>query len=198
MSTVSAIERKDTTGPSGETKPADSPIEIYRHSSAHLLAAAVIELYPEAQAGIGPPTDDGFFYDFLVDEPFTPDDLVAIEKRMRHIVKQNRPIERKLIPKAEALEAFKARGQMLKCELIEEKAGPEVQCYTMGEFTDFCLGPHLEKTGQIKAIKLLSTSAAYWKGIEGNPQMQRIYGTSFFTKTGVGATPRAARRSQAA
>ena len=182
MSTVSAIERKDTTGPSGETKPADSPIEIYRHSSAHLLAAAVIELYPEAQAGIGPPTDDGFFYDFLVDEPFTPDDLVAIEKRMRHIVKQNRPIERKLIPKAEALEAFKARGQMLKCELIEEKAGPEVQCYTMGEFTDFCLGPHLEKTGQIKAIKLLSTSAAYWKGIEGNPQMQRIYGTSFFTK----------------
>ncbi len=182
MSTVSSVERVDTTGPSGETKPADSPIEIYRHSSAHLLAAAVIELYPEAQAGIGPPTDDGFFYDFLVNEPFTPDDLAAIEKRMRHIVKQNRPIERKLIPKAEALEMFKARGQKLKCELVEEKSGDPVQCYTMGEFTDFCLGPHLQKTGEIKAIKLLSISAAYWKGVEENPQMQRIYGTSFFTK----------------
>ena len=182
MSTVSPVEMKDTTGPSGETKPADSPIEIYRHSSAHLLAAAVLELFPEAQAGIGPPTDDGFFYDFLVDEPFTPDDLVAIEKRMRHIIKQNRPIEKKLIPKSEALELFKAKGQKLKCELIEEKAGDPVQCYTMGEFVDFCLGPHLEKTKEIKAIKLLSTSAAYWKGVEGNPQMQRIYGTSFFTK----------------
>src|SRR5688572_21168439 len=106
MSTAASPEPLDNTGPSGESKPADSPIEIYRHSSAHLLAAAVTELYPDAQCGIGPPTDDGFFYDFLVKQPFTPEDLKAIEKKMAHIVKQNRPIEKKLIPKAEALELF--------------------------------------------------------------------------------------------
>ncbi len=181
MSTAPPVET-DNTGPSGETKPADSPIEIYRHSSAHLLAAAVTELHPDAQCGIGPPTDEGFFYDFLVARPFTPEDLVAIEKRMAHIVKQNRPIEKKLIPKAEALELFKSKGQTLKCELIKEKSGDPVQCYTMGEFIDFCLGPHLKSTGEIKAIKLLSSSGSFWKGKEGNPAMQRIHGTSFFTR----------------
>ena len=171
------------TGPSGETKPADSPIEIYRHSCAHLLAAAVTELSPEIQCGIGPPTDDGFFYDFLTKQPFTPEDLVAIEKRMAHIVKQNRPIEKKLLPKAEALKEFADRGQTLKCQLIEEKAGDIVQCYTMGPFIDFCLGPHLPSTSHIKAFKLNpSPAAAYWKGKAENPSMQRIYGYSFFTK----------------
>src|SRR5215510_2504287 len=179
----SILEPADTTGPSGESKPADSPIEIYRHSSAHLLAAAVTELFPDAQCGIGPPTDDGFFYDFLVAKPFTPEDLVAIEKRMAHIVKQNRPIEKKLIPKAEALELFRKKGQTLKCQLVEEKSGDPVQCYTMGEFIDFCLGPHLPSTNQIKAFKLkASPSQSYWKGREGNPEMQRIYGYAFFTK----------------
>jgi len=183
MSTVPPLEPPDTTGPSGESKPADSPIEIYRHSSAHLLAAAVTELYPDAQCGIGPPTDDGFFYDFLVKQPFTPDDLKAIEKKMAHIVKQNRPIEKKLIPKAEALDLFAKKGQTLKCQLIQEKAGDMVQCYTMGEFIDFCLGPHLPSTSQIKAFKLKEgASQSYWKGREGNPEMQRIYGYSFFTK----------------
>ena len=170
MSTASLVEPLDNTGPSGESKPADSPIEIYRHSSAHLLAAAVTELFPDAQCGIGPPTEDGFFYDFLVGRPFTPEDLVAIEKRMAHIVKQNRPIEKKLIPKPEALALFASKGQALKCELIEEKAGDLVQCYTMGEFIDFCLGPHLPSTGKIKAVKLRETpSQSYWKGREGNP-----------------------------
>jgi threonyl-tRNA synthetase len=183
MSTAPSLESLDNTGPSGESKPADSPIEIYRHSSAHLLAAAVTELYPDAQCGIGPPTEDGFFYDFLVSKPFTPEDLVAIEKRMAHIVKQNRPIEKKLIPKAEALALFQAKGQTLKCQLIEEKSGDPVQCYTMGEFVDFCLGPHLPSTGKIKAVKLRETpSQSYWKGREGNPAMQRIYGYAFFTK----------------
>ena len=182
MSTSPALEALDNTGPSGESKPADSPIEIYRHSSAHLLAAAVTELHPDAQCGIGPPTEDGFFYDFLVGKPFTPEDLVAIEKRMAHIVKQNRPIEKKLFPKAEALELFAKKGQTLKCELITEKAGDVVQCYTMGDFIDFCLGPHLESTGKIKAFKVLSSSGSLWKGKEGNPAMQRIHGTSFFTK----------------
>jgi len=177
------VDPPDTTGPSGETKPADSPIEIHRHSSAHLLAAAVTELFPDAQCGIGPPTEDGFFYDFLVSRPFTPEDLVAIEKKMAHIVKQNRPIEKKLIPKAEALELFKGKGQTLKCQLIEEKSGDPVQCYTMGQFIDFCLGPHLASTGQIKAFKLKEgASQSYWKGKEGNPEMQRIYGYAFFTR----------------
>jgi threonyl-tRNA synthetase len=183
MASPAPLEPPDNTGPSGETKPADSPLEIYRHSSAHLLAAAVTELFPEAQCGIGPPTDDGFFYDFLVPRPFTPEDLLAIEKKMAHIVKQNRPIERRLIPKAEALELFARKGQTLKCELIREKAGEQVQCYTMGEFIDFCLGPHLPSTGKIQAFKLKeSPSQSYWKGKEGNPEMQRIYGYAFFTK----------------
>ena len=183
MSTAPPVDPPDTTGPSGETKPADSPIEIHRHSSAHLLAAAVTELFPEAQCGIGPPTEDGFFYDFLVSKPFTPEDIVAIEKRMVHISKQNRPIEKKLIPKAEALELFARKGQTLKVELIREKAGEQVQCYTMGEFIDFCLGPHLPSTNQIKAFKLKpEPSQSYWKGKEGNPAMQRIYGYAFFTR----------------
>jgi threonyl-tRNA synthetase len=183
MSSQSPVEPPDATGPSGESKPADSPLEIYRHSSAHLLAAAVTELFPEAQCGIGPPTEDGFFYDFLVERPFTPEDLAAIEKKMAHIVKQNRPIERKLFPKAEALELFAKKGQTLKCELIEEKSGDPVQCYTMGEFIDFCLGPHLPSTREIKAFKLKpEPAAAYWKGKEGNPSMQRIYGYAFFTR----------------
>jgi len=173
----------DLTGPSGESKPADSPIEIYRHSSAHLLAAAVTELFPDTQCGIGPPTDDGFFYDFLTSKPFTPEDLTAIEKKMAHIVKQNRPIEKKLLPKEEALKVFGEKGQTLKCQLIEEKAGDVVQCYTMGPFIDFCLGPHLPSTSHIKAFKLNpSPAAAYWKGKPENPSMQRIYGYSFFTK----------------
>ena len=182
MSTAPPVET-DNTGPSGETKPADSPLEIYRHSSAHLLAAAVTELFPDAQCGIGPPTEDGFFYDFLVSRPFTPEDLKAIEKKMAHIVKQNRPIEKKLIPKAEALELFSKKGQTLKVQLIHEKSGDPVQCYTMGEFIDFCLGPHLPSTNQIKAFKLKpEPSQSYWKGKEGNPAMQRIYGYAFFTK----------------
>jgi threonyl-tRNA synthetase len=178
----SAVEPLNSTGPSGESQRSDSALEVFRHSSAHLMAAAVTELHPDVQCGIGPPTEDGFFYDFLTPRPFTPEDLVAIEKRMAHIVKQNRPIERKLLPKAEALALFEAKGQTLKCELIREKAGEQVQCYTMGEFVDFCLGPHLKSTNEIKAIKLLSVAAAYWKGVEGNASMQRIYGTSFPSK----------------
>src|SRR5512138_3246285 len=111
-----AVEPPNSTGSSGEGQSKDSPLEIFRHSSAHLMAAAVTELFPDVQCGIGPPTDDGFFYDFLTSRPFTPEDLVAIEKRMAHIVKQNRPIERKVLPKAEALALFEAKGQKLKCE----------------------------------------------------------------------------------
>ena len=182
MSTVPPADPQDVTGPSGESKPADSAIEIYRHSSAHLLAAAVTDLFPDTQCGIGPPTEDGFFYDFLVPRPFTPEDIAAIERRMGEIVAEDRPIERRILPKAEALDLFSRHGQTLKCELIREKAGEQVQVFTMGRFVDFCLGPHLPSTGRIKAFKLFPTpSQAYWKGREGNPAMQRIYGTSFFT-----------------
>ncbi|MBN2371057.1 MAG: threonine--tRNA ligase [Vicinamibacteria bacterium] len=176
-----SVEPPDSTGPSGESRPTSSPLDVYRHSSAHLLAAAVTELYAGVQCGVGPPTEDGFFYDFLTERPFTLEDLAAIEKRMTEIVKQDRAIERRVFSKEEALALFTARGQTLKCELIREKAGDEVQCYAMGDFVDFCLGPHLPSSGCIKAFKLLSVAAAYWKGIEGNPQLQRIYGTSFFT-----------------
>ena len=198
MSTAPPVEPPDTTGPSGESKPADSPIEIYRHSSAHLLAAAVTELYPDAQCGIGPPTEDGFFYDFLVSQPFTPEDLAAIEKKMAHIVKQNRPIEKKLIPKAEALELFAKKGQTLKCQLIKEKAGDPVQCYTMGEFIDFCLGPHLPSTGKIKAFKLTRDAVAVLLEGQGRqPGDAAHLRVRLLHEGGAGPAPAPARGGQA-
>ena len=151
MSSQSPVEPLDATGPSGESKPADSPLEIYRHSSAHLLAAAVTELFPEAQCGIGPPTDDGFFYDFLVSRPFTPEDLVAIEKKMAHIVKQNRPIEKKLLPEGRGARALREEGPDAEVRADPaRRPGEPVQCYTMGEFIDFCLraAPRLDEGDQ--------------------------------------------------
>ena len=156
---------------------------VFRHSAAHLLAAAVIELFPEVKLGIGPPIDYGFFYEFLREQPFTPEDLAAIEKRMHEIASRDVPNERKLLPKPEALELYKKSNQTFKCELVEEKAtDPMVSFYTTGKFIDFCRGPHIPSTGRIKAFKLMSVAGAYWKGSEKNPQMQRIYGACFFTQ----------------
>jgi threonyl-tRNA synthetase len=159
-------------------------LEVYRHSSAHVLAAAVLELYPETKLGIGPPTEEGFFYDFQRETPFTPEDLEKIEARMRDIVQRDLPFERVWLPCAESLRKFQEMGEQMKCELIEEKAeGDRVSVYKTGEnFIDFCRGPHIPSTGKIKALKLLSIAGAYWKGDEHNARMQRIYGTSFFTK----------------
>ena len=159
-------------------------LEVYRHSSAHLLAAAVIELYPETKLGIGPPTEQGFFYDFQRDTPFTPDDLEKIEARMREIVKRDPLNERVWLPREETLAKFKAMGEQMKCELIEDKAeGDQISIYKTGEqFLDFCRGPHIPSMGRIKAFKLLSVAGAYWKGDERNARLQRIYGTSFFSK----------------
>jgi threonyl-tRNA synthetase len=158
-------------------------LHVYRHSSAHLLAAAVLELYPETKLGIGPPTDAGFFYDFYRDEPFTPEDLEKIEARMWELEKQNLPYERKMTPKPEGLKKYAAMGEELKCQLIEEKADDVFSEYTLGpHFIDFCRGPHVPSTGKIKAFKLLSIAGAYWKGDEHNRQGQRIYGTAFFSK----------------
>jgi threonyl-tRNA synthetase len=163
------------------TKDSDGALELYRHSTAHLLAAAVTALFPEAQCGIGPPTDEGFFYDFIVDRPFVPEDLEAIEAKMRELASQNLAYERKMLSKEEAKQYFADRGEPLKVQLIEEQGGPVVSCYTIEDaFIDFCTGPHVPSTGALKAFKVLNNSAAYWKGDAKNQPMQRIYGTAFF------------------
>ena len=159
----------------------DDALDALRHSSAHLMAHAVLELFPDTQTGIGPAIEDGFFYDFLRDKPFTPDDLQLIEEKMRELAKKDIPIQRLTLSKKEALRIFREMGQKLKVELIEEKGGKEVTCYKQDGFIDFCLGPHLSSTGRIKHFKLLSVSGAYWKGDEKGIQLQRIYGTSFFS-----------------
>ncbi len=159
-------------------------LEVYRHSSAHLLAAATLELYPETKLGIGPPTEHGFFYDMCREMPFTPDDLLEIEARMQQIVKRDLKNERVYIPREEALAAYKEQGEFMKCELIEQKTDDaQVSVYKTGEaFSDFCRGPHIPSMGRIKAFKLLSVAGAYWKGDEKRERLQRIYGTSFFNK----------------
>jgi threonyl-tRNA synthetase len=156
---------------------------VFRHSAAHLLAAAVMELYPNVKLGIGPPVDTGFFYEFLREESFTPDDLAKIEKKMHELAAQDLPNERKLLPKPEAIDLYKKTNQVFKCELVEEKAeDPMVSFYTTGKFIDFCRGPHIPSTKRIQAFKLMSVAGAYWKGQEGNPQLQRIYAACFFTQ----------------
>jgi threonyl-tRNA synthetase len=156
-------------------------LDVYRHSTAHLLAAAVLELYPETQLGIGPPTEAGFFYDFKRPAPFTPEDLEKIEKRMWEIQARDLPYERVMTPKKVGLEKY--ADQKMKIELITEKADEIFSEYTLGpHFIDFCRGPHVPSTSKLKAFKLLSIAGAYWKGDEKNEQLQRIYGTAFFTR----------------
>jgi threonyl-tRNA synthetase len=159
-------------------------LEVYRHSSAHLLAAAVLELFPETKLGHGPPTDTGFFYDFYRPTPFTPEDLQKIEKKMQELVQQDLPYARQFLPRDEGLAKFKGEGDFMKCHFIEQFTKPDekISIYKTGKFLDFCRGPHLPSTGKIKAFKLLNIAGAYWLGDEHNPQLQRIYGTSFFSK----------------
>src|ERR1700676_1596993 len=159
-------------------------LEVYRHSSAHLLAAAVLELFPETKLGHGPATENGFFYDFYRETPFTPEDLEKIEKKMQELVQQNLPYAREFLPRDEGLAKFKGEGDFMKCHFIEQFTKPDekISIYKTGKFLDFCRGPHLPSTGKIKAFKLLNIAGAYWLGDEKNPQLQRIYGTSFFSK----------------
>jgi threonyl-tRNA synthetase len=162
-------------------------LTLYRHSTAHLLAAAVTNLFPGTQCGIGPATEDGFFYDFVVERPFVPEDLERIEERMRELAREDLPYERQLWPREEAMAFFAARGEPLKVQLIEEKTAgqAEVSCYTIRDrdlFVDFCVGPHVPSTSRLKAFKLLTTSNAYWKGDAQNQPMQRVYGTAFFSE----------------
>src|SRR5580698_8884663 len=154
---------------------------VYRHSTAHLLAAAVLELFPETKLGIGPPIETGFYYDFQRDAAFTPEDLEKLEARMWEIQARDLPYERKYTEKQEGLKLY--ADQPMKVQLIEERAGEIFSEYTLGpHFIDFCLGPHVPSTKKIKAFKLLSIAGAYWKGDEKNAQLQRIYGTAFFNK----------------
>jgi threonyl-tRNA synthetase len=159
-------------------------LEVYRHSSAHLLAAAVLELFPETKLGHGPATEHGFFYDFYRPTPFTPDDLEKIEKKMQELAQQNIPYAREFVPRKEGLDRFKEEGDFMKCHFIEQFTQPDesISIYKTGKFLDFCRGPHIPSTGKIKAFKLLNIAGAYWLGDEKNPQLQRIYGTSFYSK----------------
>ncbi|MBE0460981.1 MAG: threonine--tRNA ligase [Candidatus Aminicenantes bacterium] len=160
----------------------EEALDVLRHSASHLLAHAVLDLFPGTQTGIGPAVENGFYYDFLREQPFTLEDLAAIEQKMNEFSQRNIPIERMVIPKEEAIRLFKDKGQQLKVELVQEKAGEEVSCYKQDSFIDFCLGPHVPSTGHIKHFKLLSVSGAYWKGDEKGLQLQRIYGTAFYNK----------------
>jgi threonyl-tRNA synthetase len=165
--------------------PSDADaLPLLRHSTAHLLAAAVTNLFPGTQCGIGPATDEGFFYDFVVLRPFVPEDLERIEAKMRELAVADLPYERQMWARDEALDFFARRGEPLKVQLIQEKTDgqAEVSCYTIKDrdtFVDFCVGPHVPSTSRLKAFKLLSTSNAYWKGDARNQPMQRVYGTAF-------------------
>jgi threonyl-tRNA synthetase len=157
--------------------------EIYRHSSTHIMAQAVKECFPTAQMTIGPAIEEGFFYDFAFERPFTPEDLEKIEARALEIIKRNLSVSRSEFSKEEAIEFFNSRGESYKVELIQGfPEGEPVSAYAQGDFVDLCRGPHLPSTGYVKAFKILNSAGAYWRGDERNPMLQRIYGTSFPSK----------------
>ncbi len=154
--------------------------DVYRHTTAHILAQAVKRLFPDVRLGIGPAIEDGFYYDFDVKGAFTPEDLEKIEEEMRRIVSEDLPLERLTLSREEAIARFEAMGEDYKVELIKElPEDAEISCYKQGDFIDLCAGPHLPSTGRVKAFKLLNVAGAYWRGEESRPMLQRIYGTSF-------------------
>lgn len=162
--------------------------EVFRHSSAHILAQAVKDLFPEAKLAIGPPIKDGFYYDFEMSRPFTPDDLKKIEKRMKKIARSKYTFVRKVVSKEEAIRLFEEKGEAYKVEMIRQMPEDEiVTVYEQGPFMDLCRGPHVFTTGKILSFKLLSSAGAYWRGDEKNRMLQRIYGTSFLTREALDA-----------
>ncbi|WP_151634058.1 threonine--tRNA ligase [Noviherbaspirillum aerium] len=158
-------------------------LDVIRHSTAHLLAYAVKELFPEAQVTIGPVIDNGFYYDFSYKRPFTPEDLQAIEKKMAELAKKDEPVTRKVLPRDEAVAYFKSIGEAYKAEIIESiPQGEDVSLYSKGNFTDLCRGPHVPSTGKLKVFKLMKLAGAYWRGDSKNEMLQRVYGTAWAKK----------------
>ncbi|HEX28692.1 TPA: threonine--tRNA ligase [Candidatus Poribacteria bacterium] len=160
---------------------------VYRHSASHVMAQAVKELFPEAKLGIGPAIEDGFYYDFDVPKPFTPDDLERIEERMRQIIKADYPFKRREVTKDEAIRLFEEMGEIYKVELLNEMEDEIVSLYEHDKFVDLCRGPHLPSTGKLKVVKLLSAAGAYWRGDESRKMLQRIYGTAYERKSDLDA-----------
>jgi threonyl-tRNA synthetase len=165
-----------------ETDP--EALKVVRHSAAHVLATAVLELFPETKLGHGPATDAGFFYDFYRPTPFVPEDLAAIEAKMKEVVARDEPFVHEFVPRDKSLEGFEQDGDFMKTHFVTKftQPGDEVSFYRNGRFVDFCRGPHVPSTGRVKAFKVLSLAGAYWLGDEKNPQLQRIYGTAFFSQ----------------
>ena len=158
-------------------------LDVIRHSTAHLLAYAVKELFPDAQVTIGPVIDNGFFYDFSYKRPFTPEDLVAIEAKMTELARKDEKVERRVLPRDDAVAHFKAIGELYKAEIIASiPAGEDVSLYREGQFEDLCRGPHVPSTGKLKHFKLMKVAGAYWRGDHRNEMLQRIYGTAWATK----------------
>jgi threonyl-tRNA synthetase len=159
-------------------------LKVVRHSAAHVMATAVTELFPETKLGHGPATDQGFFYDFYREKPFTPDDLGAIQARMAEVIARDEKFVRESIPREEALATFERDGDFMKTHFVTKftHEGDQVSFYRNGSFLDFCRGPHVPSTGRVKAVKVLSLAGAYWLGDEKNPQLQRVYGTAFFSQ----------------
>src|SRR3954467_5802144 len=155
-----------------------------RHSPAHVLATAVLERFPETKLGHGPATDSGFFYDFYREKPFTEEDLAAIEKKMAEVIARDEKFVREYEPREEALQEFERDGDFMKTHFVTRftEPGAKVSFYRNGKFVDFCRGPHVPSTGRVKAVKVTSLAGAYWLGDEKNPQLQRIYGTAFFSQ----------------
>ena len=163
-------------------------LELIRHSTAHLMAQAVKQLYPEAQVTIGPAIDNGFYYDFSYKRPFTPEDLEAIEARMHEIVKQDLKVERSEMKREDAVEFFRGMGEAYKAELVEAiPEGEVISLYRQGDFIDLCRGPHVPSTGKLKVFKLMKVAGAYWRGDSNNEMLQRIYGTAFASKEDLAA-----------
>jgi len=159
-----------------------TPLSTLRHSTSHVMAQAVKRLFPDVKVAIGPAIEDGFYYDFARSEPFTPEDLARIEDVMREIATADIPFERKEMSRAEAIAFFRERGERFKVEILEGIEADRVSLYTQGDFVDLCRGPHVARTGELQAFKLLSSSGAYWRGDEKNPMLWRIYGTAWLTQ----------------
>ena len=166
------------------TEKDEETLKVVRHSAAHVMATAVLELFPETKLGHGPATDQGFFYDFYREKPFTPDDLAAIEKKMAEVIARDEKFVRESEPREEALAEFAREGEFMKTHFVTRftHEGEQVSFYRNGRFVDFCRGPHVPSTGRVKAVKVTNLAGAYWLGDEKNPQLQRIYGTAFFSQ----------------